>query len=123
MLHRTLVTRNARYWFPALLMVLSVAAGVRANQGSGQSPRPSGKNGSNSASRQSGDIEGNLKQAVALRPDSFEANHRMGEFYLHAGRLKAGIPYLEKAQRLNPAHYVNGYDLALAYLETGDLAS
>jgi len=37
--------------------------------------------------------------------------------------LKAGIPYLQQAQRLNPAHYVNGYDLSLAYLETGDLAN
>ena len=107
----------------ALLMALFVAGGVGSNQGAGQAGATSGKNGSNSESRQPGDIEGALKQAVALRPDSFEANHRMGEFYLQAGRLKAGIPYLVKAQRLNPAHYVNGYDLALAYLETGDLSN
>jgi tetratricopeptide (TPR) repeat protein len=75
------------------------------------------------ANRQPGDVEDMLKQAVALRPDSFEANHRLGEFYLRVGRLKAGIPYLEKAQRVNPAHYVNGYDLALAYLETGDFSN
>jgi tetratricopeptide (TPR) repeat protein len=104
-------------------MVLFVAAGVCVTQGSGQSSPPAGKNGSNSESRQTGDLEGMLKQAVALQPESFEANHRMGEFYLQADRLKAGIPYLEKAQRLDPAHYVNGYDLALAYLETGDLSN
>jgi tetratricopeptide (TPR) repeat protein len=63
-----------------------------------------------------------LKQAVALRPDSFEANHQFGELYIRAGKLSAGIPYLQKAQRLDPSHYGNSYDLALAYLETAHLA-
>ena len=31
------------------------------------------------------------------------------------------IPHLERARALDPAHYANGYDLALAYLETGAL--
>ena len=31
----------------------------------------------------------------------------------------AAIPHLERARALDPAHYANGYDLALAYLETG----
>jgi tetratricopeptide (TPR) repeat protein len=123
MLRPSLVTRDARYWFIAPLMVLFVAAGVSVNQGSGQSSPPAGKNGGNSESRQTGDLEDMLKQAVALKPDSFEANHRMGEFYLQGGRLKAGIPYLEKAQHLDPAQYVNGYDLALAYLETGEFSN
>lgn len=68
-------------------------------------------------------IEITLKQAAQSNPRSFEANHRLGEFYLQMGRLKAGIPYLEKAQIVDPTHYVNGYDLALAYFESGDLAS
>jgi tetratricopeptide (TPR) repeat protein len=67
------------------------------------------------------EIERRLKYGAAAHPNSFEANHLLGEFYLQAGRLKAGIPYLEIAQRLNPEHYVNGYDLALAYFEIGDL--
>lgn len=56
--------------------------------------------------------------AVKLNPDSFEANYNLGELYLHAGRLLDGIPYMEKARSLNPAHYESGYDLALAYLDT-----
>jgi tetratricopeptide (TPR) repeat protein len=118
MLHPTLVTRNAQYLSPALLAVLFLAASVSG----GRAWVPSANN-SNSQGRQSGDIENALKQAVTLNPNSFEANHRLGEYYLQAGKLKTGIPYLEKAQRLNPTHYVNGYDLSLAYLETGDLAN
>jgi tetratricopeptide (TPR) repeat protein len=118
MLHPTLVTRDAQYLSPALLAVLFLEASVAG----GQASLPSA-NSINSQGRQSGDIESLLRQAVTLRPDSFEANHRLGEFYLQAGKLKTGIPYLEKAQHLNPDHYVNGYDLSLAYLETGDLAN
>jgi len=118
MLHPTLVTRDAQYLSPALLAVLFLEASVAG----GQASLPSA-NSINSQGRQSGDIESLLRQAVTLRPDSFAANHRLGEFYLQAGKLKTGIPYLEKAQHLNPDHYVNGYDLSLAYLETGDLAN
>lgn len=64
------------------------------------------------------EIELKLKKALQANPRSFEANHSLGEFYIHVGRLTAAIPYLEKAYQINPAHYVNGYDLALAYLET-----
>ncbi len=63
-------------------------------------------------------IEAELRSAVKARPEDFETNHRIGEFYIHAGKLADAIPYLEKAFGLNPAHYVNDYDLALAYLET-----
>ncbi len=63
-------------------------------------------------------LELNLEAAVKAHPENFEANHRLGEFYVHAGELASGIPYLEKAYRLDPSHYVNAYDLALAYLET-----
>ena len=54
-------------------------------------------------------------------PDAFDAHHALGEFYLQAGKLTAAIPHLERARALDPAHYANGYDLALAYLETGAL--
>ena len=54
-------------------------------------------------------------------PDSFDAHHTLGEFYLQAGSCTAAIPHLERARALDPAHYANGYDLALAYLETGAL--
>lgn len=115
--------RGTRITELVLLTALVVTLWVCPNQGGVQSGAATGNGGTRSESRQPGDVEGVLKQAVESSPNSFEANHRMGEFYLQLGKLKAGIPYLEKARRLNPAHYVNGYDLALAYLETGDLSN
>ncbi len=59
-----------------------------------------------------------LKKAVQAAPRSFAANYNLGEFYIHSDRLEAGIPYLENAYRVDPTHYANAYDLALAYLGT-----
>jgi tetratricopeptide (TPR) repeat protein len=67
-------------------------------------------------------LEPKLKEALKLDPNSFSANYRLGEFYLHAGKLQEGIPYMEKAQSLEPSDYVSGYDLALAYFETQQYA-
>ena len=63
-----------------------------------------------------------LREQVRLHPESFQANHLAGEYYAHQGNLEAAISYLQKAQRLNPEDYVNSYDLALAYFESGALA-
>jgi tetratricopeptide (TPR) repeat protein len=60
-----------------------------------------------------------LREQLRLQPDSFQANHALGEFYIRQHNLKAAIPYLEKARQMDPAQYDNAYDLALAYLETG----
>jgi len=60
-----------------------------------------------------------LREQLRLQPDSFQANHALGEFYIQQHNLKAAIPYLEKARQIDPAHYENAYDLALAYLQTG----
>ena len=65
--------------------------------------------------------EKEFKKVVELEPESFDANHNLGAFYLRTGRIAAAIPYLEKAQSQTPAAYDNGYDLALAYQETGRL--
>ena len=65
-------------------------------------------------------LERQLKEAVRRAPNNFEANHNLGEFYLHAAKLNEAIPWLEKARLLNPTHYANGYDLALAYVQTGE---
>ncbi|MBO0800412.1 MAG: tetratricopeptide repeat protein, partial [Blastocatellia bacterium] len=62
-----------------------------------------------------------LKAELRRHPASFVANHNLGEFYIKQGNLKAAIPYLEKAQQIDPKHYDNSYDLALAYLQTGAL--
>jgi tetratricopeptide (TPR) repeat protein len=95
-------------------------AGLSAPQ---TSPQPSAVTGAKAIHSRAAElqVERTLLQAVEHDPQNFEANHRLGEFYLQVGKLKEGIPYLEKAQSLDPAHYVNGYDLALAYFETTDL--
>jgi tetratricopeptide (TPR) repeat protein len=71
---------------------------------------------------QNGPAEQALKMALRRNPESFAANHDLGEFYIKNGKLKAAIPYLEKAQEIDPRHYANSYDLALVYLQTGDLS-
>jgi tetratricopeptide (TPR) repeat protein len=70
----------------------------------------------------SAEVERGLREALRADPGSFETNHQLGEFYLSVGDFKAGIPYLEKAQESKPGDYLNGYDLAVAYLETKSLA-
>ena len=66
-------------------------------------------------------VERRLQDAATRAPDSFEAHHRLGEFYVGQGRLEAAIPHLERSQRIDPSHHVNGHDLALAYVQTGRL--
>ncbi|MFN7927675.1 MAG: tetratricopeptide repeat protein [Blastocatellia bacterium] len=68
-------------------------------------------------------LERQLQQAVRRAPHDFDAHHKLGEFYLRAGKLPAAIVWLEKARALNPSHYTNGYDLALAYVQTGKLTA
>lgn len=62
-----------------------------------------------------------LKRAVALEPRSFDANHNLGELYVQMQKLPEAIPFLKQAQQVSPS-YDNGYDLALAYLVTGQPA-
>jgi tetratricopeptide (TPR) repeat protein len=116
--------RRGRQWFLKLLGALLVtvqalsAADAMPDPAQGPAssrPRVRGNKGVHSQ------LEIRLHQAVERDPASFEANYRLGEFYVQMRKLKAGIPYLEKAQGLNPVHYANSYDLALAYFETGDL--
>ena len=66
--------------------------------------------------------ESNLRAALAGAPGSFEANHQLGEFYLHAGRYPQSVPLLQTAYRIDPANRGNEYDLARAYEETGDFS-
>jgi tetratricopeptide (TPR) repeat protein len=67
--------------------------------------------------------ERQLKEAARRAPDSFAAQHALGEFYIQQQNLTTAIPYLARAHQLDPKHYANGYDLALAYLLTNDLTS
>jgi len=65
--------------------------------------------------------EQRLQDAVRRAPGSFDAQRALGAFYLHKGRLDAALPHLRSAQEIDPANYANGYDLALALIETGRL--
>jgi Flp pilus assembly protein TadD len=64
-------------------------------------------------------IERQLLAAVERNPKSFDAHHALGEFYLQRGDLAAAVPHLEHARDLDPSHYANGYNLALACVELG----
>jgi tetratricopeptide (TPR) repeat protein len=66
-------------------------------------------------------LERQLVEAARKAPDDFAAQHALGAFYLRAGRLADAIPALERARTIDPPHAANGYDLAVAYLETGRL--
>ncbi len=65
------------------------------------------------------DANNRLVEEARRHPDSASANHLAGEYYLKQNNLKAGIPYLETAHRLDPANYINSFDLALAYSQSG----
>ena len=56
-----------------------------------------------------------------MEPQDYEANHNLGEFYARSNKVAEAIPFLERAERINPSAYDNGYDLALAYLLEGRL--
>ncbi|MDQ6665201.1 MAG: hypothetical protein M3Z23_12500, partial [Acidobacteriota bacterium] len=60
-----------------------------------------------------------LREQVRLHPESFQANHLLGEFLIQRTKLAAAIAPLEKARRIDPLSYANSYDLALVYLQTG----
>ena len=65
--------------------------------------------------------ESSLRAALADAPGSFEANHNLGEFYLHAGRYTESVQPLKTAYALDPGNLENEYQLALAFIGRGDL--
>ena len=67
------------------------------------------------------DTEAALRERARLNPQSFEASHRLGEFYIQRGELRNAVRYLGDAYRIDPENYDNAYDLALACLETSAL--
>ena len=64
--------------------------------------------------------EGKLRAALDIAPASFEANRRLGEFYLHDRRYRESILPLESAYRIDPENHDNEFDLALACKEVGE---
>jgi Flp pilus assembly protein TadD len=65
--------------------------------------------------------EQEFKRAALLKPHDYTINHNLGEFYIYYGRLPDAVPYLKKAQEARPESYANGYDLALAEIQSGML--
>lgn len=102
----------------SVLLALTVGAGVAGDAAAAQPTRSSA-----SPPRIGGEdgvaIERRLQEAVRHAPGSFDAHHNLGEFYIQQDNLEAAIPHLERSQAIDPSHYVNGHDLALAYLQTG----
>ena len=68
----------------------------------------------------SANIERSLRENASRQPASFEANHRLGAFLAEDGRAAEALPYLERAQKSNPADYQNSYDLARACYAISD---
>lgn len=93
-----------------------LAAAVRADS-AGAQPRQT----TTTKAAESAAIERRLADAVRRNPDSFDAQYQLASFYLQHGKLKAALPFLERACAIDPAHYESGHDLALAMLETGKL--
>jgi tetratricopeptide (TPR) repeat protein len=82
--------------------------------------KPTSVPGSPGGASETNESESHLRAALAGAPGSFEANHQLGEYYLHTGRYPLSVPLLQAAYRIDPANRGNEYDLARAYEETGD---
>lgn len=65
--------------------------------------------------------ESTLRAALANAPERFEANHELGDFYLHAGRYAESVQPLKIAYTIDPGNLENEYQLALAFIGIGDL--
>lgn len=66
--------------------------------------------------------ESALQSAVEKDPRNFEANRRIGLFYLQAGRYQDAVRALQTAYQADSANYENEYDLARALIMAGDAA-
>jgi tetratricopeptide (TPR) repeat protein len=62
-----------------------------------------------------------FKKVLEIEPQSYDANHNLGEFYIQTGKIPSAVPFLKWAQELDPSAYDNGYDLALALEQIGRL--
>ena len=66
--------------------------------------------------------EEDLHTALISAPGDFQANHQLGEFYLHQGRYSESVTLLKTAYGIKPGDFNNEYDLAQACKEVGDLS-
>jgi tetratricopeptide (TPR) repeat protein len=98
-------------------LAVVVAASTVADSVNAQTPTPKAPP-RQTARQDPATVERRLTDAVRRDPNSFQAHRALGEFYIQRGKLPSAIPHLERARKIDPSHYANGYDLARAYLET-----
>ena len=67
-------------------------------------------------------MENSMRDAATRRPEDFSANFRLGKLLVEDAKPQEGLPYLERAYRLNPGDIDNAAEMALARAETGDYA-
>jgi tetratricopeptide (TPR) repeat protein len=66
------------------------------------------------------EFEDSLLSAVHNDPNSLDANHRLGLFYLQHDDPVRGVQYLKVASQIEPANATNSLDLALADIGAGE---
>ncbi len=67
-------------------------------------------------------MESSLRDVAMRRPDDFTANFHLGKLLVEDAKPQEGLPYLERAYRLNPKDIDNACEMALARADTGDYA-
>jgi tetratricopeptide (TPR) repeat protein len=74
------------------------------------------------AASEAKESESALRAAVEKDPKDFGGNHRLGLFYLHAGRYREALSPLQVAYQADPSSYDDEYELAQALEMAGDTA-
>jgi tetratricopeptide (TPR) repeat protein len=103
----------------SLLVLVTLSTATRAEPQSATPPASTRRPPTPTPRR--AEVERRLLEHVQRQPEDFEAHHRLAVFYLRAGNVRAALPYLQRAQALEPSRYEVGYDLARALLETNRL--
>ena len=99
----------------------ALARETLALKSSGSDEAPHGAAAGDATGRGPMEAENKLRAAVARTPNSFEANHELGEFYLRSDKYREAISSLKAAYQINAENVANAYDLALAYRGNGDV--
>jgi tetratricopeptide (TPR) repeat protein len=66
--------------------------------------------------------ESALRASLLLNPQSFNANHGLGELYFHSQKYREAIPFLTVAYQVNPKNYGNALDLLTAFKASGEFS-
>ena len=67
-------------------------------------------------------MEESLRDVATRLPEDFRANFRLGKLLVEDAKPDEGLPYLDRAFRLNPKDMDNAYEMALARADIGDYA-